>query len=414
MMKNRKNGIPSKFLSAILILLVVCSPIFSLSGCSAGGTGGNTAGSSRGDGADEENFLVLDYQDVSFSEESIPNPVVDSSETTLKIRDCIGNETEIPRNPERIAVLDAFAGEAVVMIGAGSHMVTCPNGVKSDSLLCEICPGLVDLPVVMAGGSFNAEALLALSPDVIIIKEGLYAAEEERSKLEKLGVPYLVTGYHNMAEQMYALSMIGAAAGDEYAEKAQRINSYYCSVISRVCRAAEKIPEPERKSVYHSINEAVRTDGINSLGNDWITCAGAVDVSAQHMESLQQDNEDYCAGLEQIFVWEPDVMICNEASTKDYLLTGEKWAGLGAVKQRQVYNIPVGATRWGQRGSLETFFAMIWLGVTIYPDYYEDFDLRGEVTEFYRDILGIAVDEETYQKMLSGTGIRNSSSASGS
>ena len=187
-------------------------------------------------------------------------------------------------------------------------------------------------------------------------------AEEERSKLDKLNIPYLVISYGNMAEQMYALSVIGAASGEKYAENARKINSYYCDVIRRVCRAAEKIPESERKTVYHSINEAVRTDGEESLGNDWITCAGAVDVSARHTESLQSEGEDYYANMEQIFVWNPDVVICNEAGTKDYLLTDSKWTGLGAVKRGDVYNIPVGATRWGQRGSLETFFAMIWLG----------------------------------------------------
>ncbi len=117
--------------------------------------------------------------------------------------------------------------------------------------------------------------------------------------------------------------------------------------------------------------------------------------------------------MEQIFVWNPDVVICNEAGTKDYLLTDSKWTGLGAVKRGDVYNIPVGATRWGQRGSLETFFAMIWLGVTIYPEYYAEFDLQTEVTDFYRDILGLNIDDEIYQKMLSGTGIRDASNASG-
>ena len=78
----------------------------------------------------------------------------------------------------------------------------------------------------------------------------------------------------------------------------------------------KKIPEAERKTVYHSINEAVRTDGENSLGNDWISCAGAENVSAQHTESLQADGGDYYAGIEQIFVWDPDVVICNEAETK--------------------------------------------------------------------------------------------------
>lgn len=81
-------------------------------------------------------------------------------------------------------------------------------------------------------------------------------------------------------------------------------------------------------------------------------------------------------------------------------------------KEKQIYNIPVGATRWGQRGSLETFFAMIWLGVTIYPEYYADFDLKKEVTQFYDEILGLKIDDGTYDKMLSGSGIRNASDAS--
>lgn len=395
---------------ALLAVLLVVSLVFSASGC--GQESGEGSAEAEAVSA-ESGFLTLDYTDASFSEDSVPDPVVDSSGETLTVKDCIRREVSVPKNPERIAVLDSFAGEAVVMIGAGNRMVTCPNGVKSDSLLCEICPELEQVTVVMSGGSFNAEALLELAPDVILVKEALYAAEEERSKLDKLNLPYLVISYGNMAEQMYALAVTGAASGEEAAQRAQEINAYYCDVIRRVCRAAETIPESEKKTVYHSINEAVRTDGENSLGNDWITCAGAVNVSAQHTDSLQSEGEDYYANLEQIFVWDPDVVICNEAATKEYLLTDSKWSGLGAVTRGEVYNIPVGATRWGQRGSLETFFAMIWLGVTIYPEYYADFDLQTEVTDFYWDLLGLEIDNETYRKMLSGTGIRNASNASG-
>ena len=408
------NAAGKRALSVVLLLLLMVSSVFSFAGCEKKGEfpSGGLSSSEGGAGA-EEGFLTLDYADESFSEDSIPDPVIRSSEESLTVKDCLGNEAEIPRNPEHVAVLDSFAGEAMVMIGAGSRMVTCPNGVKSDSLLREIYPGLGEVSVVMSGGSFNAEALLQLSPDVIIIKEGVYVSEGEREKLDKLNIPYLVTAYGNMAEQMYALSMIGAAAGDEYYENAQEINRYYCDVIRRVCQAAENIPQSGRRSVYHSINEAVRTDGRYSLGNDWITCVGADNVSARHAESLKRADGDYATGLEQIFVWDPDVMICNETSTKDYLLTDSKWQGLRAVKEGEVYNIPGGATRWGQRGSLETFFAMIWLGVTIYPEYYAGFDLRQEVTDFYRDQLGLEVDNETWRKMTAGTGIRDASNVSG-
>ena len=242
---------------ALLAVLLVVSLVFSASGC--GQESGEGSAEAEAVSA-ESGFLTLDYTDASFSEDSVPDPVVDSSGETLTVKDCIRREVSVPKNPERIAVLDSFAGEAVVMIGAGNRMVTCPNGVKSDSLLCEICPELEQVTVVMSGGSFNAEALLELAPDVILVKEALYAAEEERSKLDKLNLPYLVISYGNMAEQMYALAVTGAASGEEAAQRAQEINAYYCDVIRRVCRAAETIPESEkRQSIIPSMRRCAPT-----------------------------------------------------------------------------------------------------------------------------------------------------------
>ena len=77
-----------------------------------------------------------------------------------------------------------------------------------------------------------------------------------------------------------------------------------------------------------------------------------------------------------------------------------------AVADGRVYNIPVGATRWGQRGSVETWFAMMWLGITAYPEYYGEIDLREEVAAFYGTVLGIDVDDALYEQMLSGQGMR--------
>lgn len=370
-------------------------------------------GQNAGENSNSSFPISADYSAPDFSPASIPDPVIAENGDKITVKDSLNREVEIPAEPERIAVLDSFAGEAAVMTGAGERMVTCPNGVKSDSLLCRIAPHLNDIEAVMSGGSFNAEALLALSPDVIMIKESLYRAEDERAKLEKLQIPYIIVGYDNMAEQIYALKLVGAAEGSECRAKAEKIADYYCDVIKRVSAAADKVPDAEVKRVYHSINEAVRTDGENSLGNDWISCVGAEDVSAAYTDSMQADGVDFCAGLEQIFDWDPDVMICNEASTKDYLLSDSKWTGLRAIREKNVYNIPVGATRWGQRGSVETFFAMIWLGTTIYPDYYSDFDLQAEVTQFYSEMFDINVDNDLYAMMLSGNGIRNASQNGG-
>lgn len=327
------------------------------------------------------------------------------------IVDCVGRTVAVPNSPQRIAALDSFSAEAMIMIGCGEQLKAAPNGVKTDLLLCEIYPELTSVSVPMSGGSINAETLLSLQPDLVFLKESIYNTANEVEKLDKLGIKYLVVKYDNMEQQQQALQMIGDVMGGKGQEQATAINAYYKDVVSRAEAIAETIPKKEKVKVYHSINELVRTDGPDSLGYDWISCVGAVDVSAE--EELQADGVDYYCSPEQLFVWDPDVIICNEAETVDYLYEDGKWNGLYAVQNKCVYNIPVGATRWGQRGSLETFFAVLWLGVTVYPEYYADVDLRQEVYDFYKKYLNLELDDETYAKMLLGYGIRNGSAAAG-
>ena len=189
------------------------------------------------------------------------------------------------------------------------------------------------------------------------------------------------------------------------------MNDYYDKVIALAKQISSKIPKEKRCRVYHAINEITRTDGLDSLGYDWITCTGAICVSAG--ESKYLEGTDYFASAEQIFAWNPDVIICNEESTVRYVRQTERWVGLRAVRENEVYNIPVGATRWGQRGSLETFFAILWLGKTIYPQYYSEVNLKQEVFSFYKTYLGIDLNDELYAMILAGDGIRGKSLGSG-
>lgn len=329
---------------------------------------------------------------------------------THTVIDSMGREVEVPVEVDRIAALDSFSGEAVVMIGAGEQLCSAPAGVTSDLLLCEVYPELASVSVPMSGGTFNVETLAQADPDVVLIKETLYHADGEVEKLHKLGLPYLVIGYSNMEEQIDAIRMIGQVCGGEGENRAEALCSYYQQTIDLVKACARTIPDEEKLTLYHSINEIVRTDGERSLGADWTTCVGVINVSAR--EQIEWGETDYNASLEQIYAWDPDVVVCNSAGTVQYLYSDSKWTGLRAVREGTVYNIPVGATRWGQRGSVETFFAMLWLGQTIYPQYYTNIDLKHEVIQFYKDYLGLSIDDEMYEKMLAGKELRTTSTVS--
>ena len=339
------------------------------------------------------------------------NDPLPQTEDTVTIIDCAGRSVTIPKGSDRIAALDSFAGEAMVMAGAGSQMCACPGGVRSDMILQEIYPPLTEVPAAASSGAVNIETLTEAGAEVAIIKESMFESGSETAKFDKLNIPYIVIGYKTMEDQIYALKLIGTVCGGEAEAKMSRITDYYEQTIKTVQKHTKKIPEDERIRVYHSINEIVRTDGKDSIGTDWIQTAGAVNVSTELDTKLE--NNDYQSSLEQIYAWDPDVVICNAADTTDYLYTDSKWTGLRAVREKQVKTIPVGATRWGQRGSVETYFAMLWLGCELYPEVYADIDLKREVTTFYSEVLGVDVSDELYEQIISGRGVRKASNNTG-
>ena len=325
--------------------------------------------------------------------------------TSRIVTDCVGREVEIPQHVGKIACIDSFSGEIMVMSGAGDQMVCCPNGIKTDLLLQQIYPDLENVSVVQSSGSINAEALLELDPDVILLKNSFYIASAELDKIEKTMIPYLVIKYSNMEEQIRAIRLVGEVAGEPASLKADTIADYYEDTIHLVKEKAAGIPDDQKKTVYHSINGVTRTDGETSLGADWIQAVGCKNISVG--EKLLMEGDVFTAGTEQIFVWDPDVVICNDPNITDFFKNGDTFAGLRAVRTDQVYTIPIGATRWGQQGSTETFFAMLWLGNTLYPEQYKDIDLKQEVFDFYSDVLSIDLTDEQYDKIMEGKGIRD-------
>ncbi|MBQ6454298.1 MAG: ABC transporter substrate-binding protein, partial [Coriobacteriales bacterium] len=165
---------------------------------------------------------------------------------TQVVADSLGRQVEVPRDCQRIAALDSFAGEALIMAGAGPLVVTVPNGVSSDVILQEIYPGLADLPSPKSSGAVNIEALGALEPDVVLIRSSLYYSADEVAKLDKLGIPYLVVDYQSVEGQIDALRLLQQLLPAEQAQRMGLIIATYEDAVARVEDRAARIPVDER------------------------------------------------------------------------------------------------------------------------------------------------------------------------
>ncbi len=322
---------------------------------------------------------------------------------TITVRDYFGREVEVPAQAKKLGCLYAFSGHVVAMLGKGENIVAVVEGLKRDVLMTGMLPNIKDASVpTLGGGAVNLEELIRVNPDVIFIKGDTATNEGEIEKLEKSKIPYLVVDYKNIKEQQYIIEMIGQVVGCQ--DKAKRYNQFYRQCIDRVQKKVAGIPLKERIRVYHSVNEATRTDPKDSLPADWLQVAGAVDVSVD--KDLKLIEEKYFASLEQILVWDPEVIIVNQTGVADYIMKNKQWASLSAVKNHKVYQMPNGLSRWGHPGSLETPMAILWTAKTLYPELFSDLDMVKETKIFYKEFYNFDLSDETAKKILSGEGMR--------
>ena len=318
----------------------------------------------------------------------------------ITVTDCAGRKVTVPADPRSISSLCPFSGPMIVMFGYGEKVTSTCNNVARSKLLAEICPAVENAVVAKNSGTINAEEIMARNTDLIVTDAGVYETPAEREKLDAMGIPYIVIDFSTIEEQFAAVRVLGEAL--QQSEKAEQYISWFRSILNRADIAAAQAKTPLR--LYHSVNEAVRTDYKGSYCEEWIAHTGAVNVSLDG-SALNMEGKQAYTTLEQIYAWDPDLIICNEAQVDDYILSDEKWTGLSAVQNGRVYQIPIGITRMGHPTSIETPLALLWLTKLLYPDSF-DADFDAELRAFYQTFFGFGLSEDWIAAIKDGSDMR--------
>ena len=320
---------------------------------------------------------------------------------TRVVVDSVGREVEVPKDPQAICTLSAFAGPLVCLYGFSDRMPATCNNVLRDTFLKQLCPALNYSINVKNSGTMNAESIMALNVDVIFLDKDMYSDPDEKKKLDTMRIPYVVVDYVGMDAQIEAAMVVGKALGCE--DIAQKYVDFYRTAINTVSSNITSITDRKVYTIYHSINEATRTDSAGDLGAEWIGVTGCKNVSID--SELNIEDGKSMANLETILSWDPEVIICNEPGVDDAILADKTWSGVNAVKNNRVYQIPIGITRYGHPNGIETALAIYWLGTKLYPEAF-DFTIEQKMKEFYYTFFNVEVSDETIAQIIQGDGIR--------
>lgn len=332
-------------------------------------------------------------------------PVNEASESGTAITDSAGRSVKVPEDVESVACLYAYTGHATVLLGAKGKISAVVNGLKRDVLMRRVLPDIDDLPQPYTSGAINIETLLSVKPDVSFVRLANLANEGEKKKLDQSGLTYIAIDFTTMEEQKRTIDFMGTALGAE--DRAKAYLTYYEETLKLVADRVAKIPEAERLRVYHSVNEVARTDVAGSITDEIIAIAGLMNVIHDEGPALKLDGEKAFTSVEQIYTWDPDIVMANEPDAVKYFQEKEAFQGLRAVREGKIFQLPVGISRWGHPGSIETPIACLYIAKTAYPNAFEDIDMSAEVKKFYADFFAIDLDDDEITAILAGDGMRD-------
>ncbi|MBR5228563.1 MAG: ABC transporter substrate-binding protein [Firmicutes bacterium] len=235
-----------------------------------------------------------------------------------------------------------------------------------------------------SGSTVNYEEIIKADPDVIIdmgeFKEGI---REDMDKLQAdTGIPVLFI-QANIDTMDEAYEALGKITGN--IERGKTLSTYITDTIEEMEALASVIPESERKRVLYAQGEyATEVNAVGSIHSEILDIIGAVNVA--ELGELGKDTAKEVS-MEQIMLWDPELLILAPDSCYEDIFDDEAWAGITAVKNGDVYEAPLGPYSWIDRPpSVQRILGMQWLGSIIYPEEFS-YSIEERAQEFFQLFL---------------------------
>mgnify|MGYP000995703879 CR=1 FL=1 len=377
-----------RFFHKGLALLLALTVLLALGACGSGETGGvsgndagsqTEAGSGAGDGS----------------------PAGGQGSNKIVIQDQLGKTIELDGVPQRVATtIMPFPYIYYAVVGNSDNLIGCnPSSIVAyeNSALKYMYPELAGANTSFVDTSFivNVEELLKLKPDVVFQWNYM---DEEIAKMEAAGIKVVALQYGTLDDLETWIRIIGKMFQKE--DRAEELISLFHENVDEVKEKIDTLtPEDFRNILILSDNMEVTGTGFAKY---WVENSGAINPAGEL--SGQELNVD----MEQVLEWDPEIIYIGnftELQPSDLLqnkLSGQDWSLVQAVKDGQVYKIPIGGYRWDPPG-VETPLMIKWLAKIQHPDLFADMDMREEVSKFYKDVYNFTLTDEMLDEILNDT-----------
>lgn len=342
----------------------------------------------------EEKTEVKEKPSEIKSEEPEGEELSEDSETRT-ITDHAGNEVVLPKEIKRVVIdqvpilstyMAYHGGEAPYIVGYAGSL----KQVAEKTVLKDIAPELMDAEETVHGQSdLNIEEIVKLKPDVIFYN----ATNKDRYEaLSKSGIPcvgFATIGTLGQADPIDRYGQWLKLLEDVFGEEG-KTDDFLASGEKIVKDVEERIATVDQKDrpngmILWKYNEGVpMVAGKGTFGDFWLKRIGVSNVF--------EDAKGYAkVNVEEIYKQDPQVLYLDgpgllNMTTSDVFenkVEGFDFSNMQAVTNKKVYNSKLGMWNW-LTPNPDAPLVYAWLASETYPEAFEDYDLKGEIKDYYK------------------------------
>lgn len=242
----------------------------------------------------------------------------------VAVEDSLGRSVVLPQPARRIVALAPHIVENLYAAGAGKKLVAAVE-------YSDFPPQASALPKVGGYNTFSLEAILAASPDLVVVwasGNGLEIIEQ----LNRLGIAVYADEPETLEDIAGSIRKLGALAGTETASE-QAADDF----LQRLNGLRSKFGGGSELTVFYQIwHQPLQTLSGDHIVSDVLEVCGAKNAFADAVSLAPVIN------IESVLQRNPDVILASGAGEEqpEWLDHWRRYPGLKAVQTDSLYSIP--------------------------------------------------------------------------
>ena len=322
-------------------------------------------------------------------------PEESATETVVFTDDC-GRDVELPADISRIVATGPLSQIVLYTLAPDMFVGLAAKWSSSaEGIVPEEYRNLPYFGQLYNTANLNVEELALADPQVIIdIGRVMSSGSEDMDTLQQqTGIPTIFLEATNEAlPQTYR--SLGMLLGRE--EEAEKLASFCEKVYSRTLSIMEQVGDNKVTALY------IKGEGGTNVIPKGSSHAETLDLLTENLAVVDSPSNKGSGNevtMEQIALWDPELILFDADSIYDTVAQQETWRTLSAVSGQNYLEVPEGPWNWmGTPSAAQRYLGMIWLTAQLYPEYC-DYNAKAEILEFYELFYHCQLTEQQYEEL---------------